>query len=81
MKERAKYSSHEQKSRVSKVRVLNAILEVPSLLMSHFTVLETEAQRAEVAKLSLLEKEGCWIRALKDAQDFAWCRRGGYLDS
>lgn len=36
--------------------MLNAVLEAPSLLMIHFTVLKTEAQRAEVAKLSLLGK-------------------------
>lgn len=57
MKGRAMYSSHEQKSRVSKDQVLNAVLEVPSLLTSHFTVLETETQRAEVAKLSLLGED------------------------
>ena len=48
------HSSREQKSRVSKDQVLSVVLEAPSLGMSHFTVLETEAQRAEVAKLSLL---------------------------
>lgn len=36
--------------------MLNAMLEAPSLLKSHFRALETEAQRAEVAKLSLLGK-------------------------
>ena len=48
------HSSCEQKPRVSKDQVLSVMLEAPSLGMSHFTVLETEAQRAEVAKLSLL---------------------------
>lgn len=48
------HSSREQKPRVSKDQVLSVMLEAPSLGMSHFTVLETEAQRAEVAKLSLL---------------------------
>lgn len=48
------HSSREQKSRVSSDQALNAMLEAPSLLMSHFTVLETEAQRADAAKLNFL---------------------------
>lgn len=63
MKERALCSSHEQKSRLSKVQVLSAMLDAPSFLMSHFTVLDTEAQRAEVAPLSLLG-EGSQRRAV-----------------
>lgn len=58
MKGRAMYSSLEQKPRISKGHTLSAMLNPPSLLMSHGAVLETEAQRAEVAKLSLLHRGG-----------------------
>lgn len=44
--------SCEQKSRVSKYYVLNNPLKLPSLMMFHFTALETKNQTAEVGILN-----------------------------